>query len=61
MMAPLPLIEDDLHKHVEALSRELSALGKVRSPRAAKKHCDRLAGEAAGFLRTGADAIRRVN
>jgi hypothetical protein len=53
-------LEDDLRKHLEALSRELSALSKVRSPGAARKLCNRLADEAVGLLDTGAEAIRHV-
>jgi hypothetical protein len=36
-------LEDDLRKHLEALSQELAELGSVPSPRQAKKPCDRLA------------------
>ena len=53
-------LEDELRKHLEALSRESAGLGSVSSPSAAKKQCDRLAGEAAKFLRTGAQAVRHV-
>ena len=53
-------LEDDLRKHLEALSQELAELGSVPSPRAAKKPCDRLASDAAKFLHAGAQAVRHV-
>ena len=56
----LQQLEDDLRRHLEAMSDELAALYPVRSPRAARKPCDRLASEAAEFLDTGAEAIRHM-
>jgi hypothetical protein len=56
----LQQLEDDLRRHLEAMSHELATLYPVRSPRAARKPCDRLASEAAEFLDTGAEAIRHM-
>jgi hypothetical protein len=53
-------LEDDMRKHLEALSQELAELGSVPSTRAAKKPCDRLASKAAKFLYAGAQAVRHV-
>lgn len=53
-------LEDDLRERFEALSHELATLDSLWSPAAAKKPCDRLASEAAGFLDAGKRAIRHV-
>ena len=53
-------LDDNLRRHHQAVSQELAALAGVRSERAARSPCDRLADEAVDLLDAGRQAIDHV-